>query len=208
MRVVGNAEDPGKNVVLEPPAGGFGAEDGPASNKGPHPFGPSSRGGVPKPSRALHVVGIGVSAVVLLFVVFLLYMDHRKREAAKWAEAVLRVGEVTKKVKESYDANHELCPSARPVPRDFELVRGTHYTAPPSDWESDPGWKCLGYVEQYPTFYQLQYERTGDFFTVRAVGDIDGDDIRSTYTFEGHVDPNTRELVLSNAGVQSTNKGE
>lgn len=208
MRVVGNAEDPGKTPALEPPAGGFGAEDGPSSTKGPHPFGPSSRNPVRDKTGSLHVLGIGIGCVVLAFVVFLLYMEHRKREAAKWAEAVLRVGEVTKKVKESYDRDHELCPSAAAVPHDFELVRGKSYRAKAADWESDPGWKCLGYATTYPTLYQLQYERTGEFFTVRAVGDIDGNDVRSTYTFEGHIDPDSHELVMSPNGVQSTNKGE
>ncbi|MDB4929004.1 MAG: hypothetical protein JWM10_1488 [Myxococcaceae bacterium] len=71
----------------------------------------------------------------------------------------------------------------------------TRYPANPSAWRRDPGWRALGFSLGARHYYQYRvttdgvgigaYGGRGAGFTITAIGDLDGDGVRSTFSREG-----------------------
>jgi hypothetical protein len=188
-----------------PPAGGFGA----ASRGSSSAFGVISP--PPKPlgrwARAATVVAVGLGVGFLVAFVVSARLHGLKHQRMHRAEAINTVADISKHVQRSYEETGDLCPSAMPIPADFSKVQGQKYMALNHLYADDAGWSCLGYEFQGIQRYQLHYERIGDlFFTITAVGDLDGNDVRSTYTIEGHVDPETKQVFF--APLQTSNPDE
>jgi hypothetical protein len=130
-----------------------------------------------------------------------------KARAARGAEARVMLRQISRGLQTAYAEHHELCPSARTIPADFERVRGASYTSSPQEWHDDPGWRCAGFDMLYPQRYQYRLETSSGFVTITAAGDLDGDDVRAVYTLRGHVDPTTDTLVFE-PSIEDSNDGE
>lgn len=61
----------------------------------------------------------------------------------------------------------------------------SRYVANPANWYSQPEWVALGFVLDAAHFYQYSSPADGNGFTARAVGDLDGDGARSTFSRVG-----------------------
>lgn len=183
-----------------PPAGGFGGEK---------PEGPVQVHHVPplrEPSNALHVFFIVASLLAAAMLVFVLLMVRQKQRLVRAAEAKNALGQIARNVSEAH-ARGETCPSARAIPADFEAVRGKAYPSREEEWRSDPGWACASFSMPQAQYYQYRLEVTDGFVTIKAAGDLDGDDVRSTYELHGHVDRAARRIVFDTS-IQESNPGE
>jgi hypothetical protein len=79
---------------------------------------------------------------------------------------------------------HQLCASTSAVPAD--VPKAAKYQTDPGDWGAD--WSCLKFSMNEPQYYQYQYTRpTTTTFSCIAKGDLDGDDVQSTFTLAGAV---------------------
>jgi type IV pilus assembly protein PilA len=144
------------------------------------------------------VLVLGVVAVLAIYGV-------RKYIAnSKTAEAKNSLGFIAKSAAVAYEAPSaddpsvavsRLCPSSSAVPRVLANVRGMKYQSARSDWNDDPGWKCLRYEMSAPQYYQYQYKSTKDGFDASAVGDLDGDGTPSLFVLSGAVQ-NDRLRIL------------
>jgi type IV pilus assembly protein PilA len=95
-----------------------------------------------------------------------------------------------------------LCSSSSQVPG--TVPAATKYQSSKSDWGSDPGWKCLQFQISEPQYYQYQYtsgntSAVNGTFTVTAIGDLDGNNIDSSFTILGQVSGNN---VLTSSIVE------
>jgi hypothetical protein len=194
--------EPSSDPRPPPPGGGFGASP-------PVPFGP-----IPPPrppsDRTFLVGAVLFGGVLLTFFLFMGWGEWKKVKAMRAAEARNDLGQIAKALVVSYEVRGELCPSSAPVPARFEDVRGKAYRPAEADWRKDPGWSCIGFAETTPIHYQYRFERADPFFTIVAAGDVDGDDVRSTYELHGHVEPGAGgnpRLVLD-PSVRESNPGE
>ena len=97
----------------------------------------------------------------------------------------LGVGSVAKVVR-SMCQSATWVPSATPPP-------GQKYQSSKVDWESGDvatGWKCLRFEINSPQYYSYNYTATGTStgdFTARALGDLNGDGVFSTFSAYGKV---------------------
>lgn len=160
------------------PAGGFG-------EAGKAPFGPQD-GPPRRSSRAMIVIiAVGVALAILVGI-----GAYAVRSYTRAMQHTMQGGEVriiAGYVERHYEAAHDLCPTAAPVPPNFEQVLGQYYTVTDRDW-NDPGWSCLGYETRGTLPWQLRYERTGpDTFAVSAEADRDADGIRSRFRQQGRI---------------------
>src|SRR5262249_6605742 len=77
---------------------------------------------------------------------------------------------------------------------------GEKCTPDPTLWQDTNGtWASLNFSVDDPFYYQYQYDSggtdTGSSFTARAAGDLDCDDIYSTFQRIGKVDPHPKVTV-------------
>lgn len=201
----GAPEEPhgaGTGGALEPPAGGFGA---PILGQ---PTAIVHRKNEPKrPSNGLHVVFGTFGALVAAMCLLVLWGQWKKQRYIRGIEARGALIAIAGGVETSYARTGELCPSARAVPADFEAVRGKSYPSKPDEWAADPGWSCAGFAMTLPQHYQYRLETDGEFVTVLAAGDLDGDDLRSTLEMRGHVEADHRRVVFDPT-IRERNPGE
>ena len=85
---------------------------------------------------------------------------------------------------------------------------GEKCTPDPSLWQDIGGtWAALNFSVDDPFYYQYQYDSTGTdtsaSFTARAQGDLDCDNIYSTFERVGHVD--TQHNVIGGSGLYVNN---
>lgn len=183
-----------------PPAGGFGApQQGQATELVHHAATPE------RPSQALNVVFIVLGLFGALVIGSGFMYAWTKERAGRGAEARVNVHRISQAMQASYAEQNALCPSTSAVPADFENVRGKYYTSKKTEWTDDPGWRCIGFDEQFRQRYQYRVQIVGDHITISATGDLDGDDVRSQYTLDGHADG--RILVFDGA-IKESNDGE
>jgi hypothetical protein len=138
------------------------------------------------------LIVVGGGAVVLIGV-----FGVRKYIAeAKAAEARVTVRLLaTNAVEAQARRGGKFCPAASaPVPA--TVPKGVKYQSAASEWTADgtdAGFACLGYVASMPQYFQYVYEvegdgsSPGDYFVVRAHGDLDGDGVTSVFSMRGKV---------------------
>lgn len=65
------------------------------------------------------------------------------------------------------------------------------YPARPTLWSADPQWAAIGFQLDRPHYYAYASYTSGSgegaYFYSRAIGDLDGDDIESTFSITGTV---------------------
>jgi len=65
------------------------------------------------------------------------------------------------------------------------------YPARPTLWSADPQWAAIGFSLEQPHYYAYASYTSGSgegaYFYSRAIGDLDGDDIESTFSITGTV---------------------
>ena len=59
------------------------------------------------------------------------------------------------------------------------------FPAQPTSFVSDSGWSALGFALENRFYYQYQATGSPTAFTASAQGDLDGDGIRSTFSYNG-----------------------
>ncbi len=109
-------------------------------------------------------------------------LSLRYLRRAKTAEATENVAYLYRAVVRTYDGSRQLPQS---LPR-------TPATPPCGDvqmWPADaaPGWRALGFTPTEPLRYSYEYVSDGHAFTVRALGDLDGDGLSSTFERAGTI---------------------
>lgn len=141
--------------LSRPPAGGFGAiETG--ANGGWTPPRSSSSGWL--------VVGVGV---LLAFGGGVFWLGYQQLRLANYGACIGEIRIVESAVRDHYNDTGQLCPSAAPLPGpDVSLPD----VVPPSVWDADPGWRCLGYHSPGKAHGRLQYERVGPDGVVLTAG--------------------------------------
>jgi type IV pilus assembly protein PilA len=133
------------------------------------------------------VVGLGLQAAIAI-PAFVHYV-----RTSKTAEAVTNVAAISRGVASYWAAERtardghvtqSLPPSLPRTP----LAPGPERRAWPAD--ASPGWAELGFAPVDPLYYAYEYEASPDgvSFAVRAIGDLDGDGLRSTFEQTGHVE--------------------
>ena len=70
----------------------------------------------------------------------------------------------------SASATPASAPTARKYPVDLDA------------WVRDPGWRALDFVISTPHYFQYRVDATARGFTATAIGNLDGDDIFSTFS--------------------------
>jgi prepilin-type N-terminal cleavage/methylation domain-containing protein len=82
-------------------------------------------------------------------------------------------------------------------------------TDPVTTWDT-PTWHALTFQLSDPHYYSFQYDSTGTgssaSFTARAVGNLDGDSVYSTFERAGRLD--ATGSMTGSAGIYSTNEIE
>jgi len=123
----------------------------------------------------------------------------------------------TVSTKKNAPGDRRLCTSAsRTVPQKVKNIKGTKYQSSPSEWNQDSGttgkgFACLRFSMQGPQYFQYRYKtnktnfdntwKSGTTFEAAAIGDLDGDGIRSLFTLSGEIvdSSNGLELVVAPA---------
>lgn len=155
----------------------------------------------------LIIVGIPAAIAAIGVVAALgIYGVRKYLVAAKSAEAKAEIGRMTKDAIAAYEMEtelpdgtmgHRLCPSAsKSVPENLSDVGGKRYMSSPGEWTADgpdKGFACLRFSISTPQYYMYSYEATGtgasgDSFTARANGDLNGDGLASTFELSGTID--------------------
>lgn len=93
--------------------------------------------------------------------------------------------------------------SAASVPATIGGVSNGKYQSSPDEWQV-AGWDCLKFTMSDPQYFMYSYESSattggsGDTFTARANGDLDGDATPSTFEYYGEIQSTTDgDLVLT-----------
>lgn len=105
--------------------------------------------------------------------------------------------------KSSAEVLHRLCVSAsQTIPAKTSSIRGTKYQSKKAEWDIDSkhlqtGFACLGFTVDEPQYYLYRYKTSvnnaassgnvGTTFDATAEGDLDGDNVRSTFRIHGQI---------------------
>jgi type II secretory pathway pseudopilin PulG len=110
------------------------------------------------------------------------------RQKAKTSDAELRLKEAAHGVKAYYMATGQLPQQSSGLTPPVSCCEfGTSNHKCPVDmsaWELPP-WSDIGFEVDEETYFQFQYEVSGDRYTVRAVGDLDCDGTTAEWTISG-----------------------
>jgi prepilin-type N-terminal cleavage/methylation domain-containing protein len=124
---------------------------------------------------------IGIIAAVAI-PVYLSFINRSKR-----AEAVLQLGEVTRRIALFHQVNKQLPPSASEFPTQnaCTFADGTVPGQPESAWMADPGWEAIGFHVDEPLRYRYAWDKATDTDGVAsAIGDTDCDGILDVHISE------------------------
>lgn len=142
-----------------------------------------------------------VVAIVGILAALAVYGVSKYVKNAKTAEARDALGRMAKDAVGAYNKEtmaptvlqpgdsasvlHQLCDSTSAVPA--SVPKAAKYQTDPADWGAD--WSCLKFSMNEPQYYQYEYVRNAaeDGFSCIARGDLDGDDVQSTFTLLGAV---------------------
>lgn len=159
-----------------------------------------------------------VVAIIGVLAALAIYGVRRYIANAKTAEAREALGRIAKDASSAYNrenmqntvlgagssasVSNRLCGSASAVPTATDSIKGKKYQSAQSDWGGDQlnGWTCLRFSMQEPQYYQYNYASpdptsSAATFSATAVGDLNGDDTRSTFTFQGAVEGGVVKLA-------------
>ncbi|HKQ71216.1 MAG TPA: prepilin-type N-terminal cleavage/methylation domain-containing protein [Polyangiaceae bacterium] len=151
-----------------------------------------------------------VVAIVGVLAALAIYGVRRYLLNAKTAEARNAVGQMAKDAKAAYEresmsssvvttagsigVSNNLCASAsKKVPEDPKAIKGQKYQSSPAEWIVDQktagvGFACLRFAVSDPQYYQYNYTGTTEgSFVAAANGDLNGDEVMSTFSIEGKV---------------------
>jgi type IV pilus assembly protein PilA len=150
-----------------------------------------------------------VVAIVGILAALAIYGVRRYMANAKSAEARNSLGQMGKDAITAYakegmaptvltmgvstGVSNKICSGAAvaAVPIDPDSIKGKKYQSAPSDWDT---WDCLHFSMNDPQYYMYDYvSSTGDLgatgakFTCTANGNLDGDDVMSTFKMAGEI---------------------
>lgn len=170
-----------------------------------------------KKSRGFTLVELMiVVAIVGILAALAIYGVRKYMANAKSAEARNSLGQITKDAASAYNREHmaaaiiadgagagvsnQLCKAAaKKVPDDKAKIKGQKYQSFASEWDEgdkDTGWQCLKFSMAQAQYYMYGYVvPTTTTFTATAEGDLDGDDVTSTFTMKGEV--RNQQVVVS-----------
>ncbi len=140
------------------------------------------------------------------------------RAAALAYEGERAASQIVGEGSNSSAASTVLCEAALPVPAAVTQVAGRKYqpnTTTGSDFETGSpvtGWRCLRFATAQPIYYQYQYNKgagyvtagmpgapvlTANSFEAAALGDLDGDGLKSTFARGGTINLTTGALTMA-----------
>lgn len=138
-----------------------------------------------------------VIAIIGVLAAIAIYGIRRYLINSKTSEARQGIGRITKSAVMSYEVGG-LCGAASPVPAD--VPKAKKYQSKRDEWYDHAGWTCLKFSLTEPQYYQYQYTNpAGTGFSAIAHGDLDGNDVTSTFYTTGDVwfDPAGTQLRIS-----------
>ena len=145
-----------------------------------------------------------VVAIVGILAVLAIYGVRKYIANAKTTEARNSLGQIAKDASTAYEketmagavmaqnsstaVSRALCPSGASIPTALTSVGGKKYQSQPSDWAA-AGWSCLRYSMDAPQYYMYTYTggTAATAFTATANGDLNGDNIPSTFSIGGSI---------------------
>ena len=168
-----------------------------------------------------------VVAIIGVLAALAIYGVRKYLASAKTSEAKNTIGAISRGAAAAYErettsaqlvaegssssaASNDLCFSATAVPA--VIPKGNKYqpnTSEGKDFEMGDtvtGWKCLKFSLTQPIYYQYSYLRgsvktkapvAGVYFEAAALGDIDSDDVTSSFARTGTVNTATGNLILA-----------
>lgn len=172
-----------------------------------------------------------VVAIIGVLAALAIYGVRKYLANAKTAEARTAIGRIAKDAASAWDResmsagvinpgeskvnSRRLCPSSTRVPTDLADVGNKKYQSAVGEWKNE-GWACLRFSMEGPQYFQYQYQATasnpgvaGDNFTAIAHGDLNGNELPSTFSLRGEVREQSDELTLLVAPtIQETNPEE
>ena len=166
-----------------------------------------ARGG----SRGFGVVHLcAIIAIVMMLAVLTIPPLLEMTRRARTSEAVDSLAEIYRG-SVAYYAGTRTTQSLAPVtpPRQFPMSvgitpatvpAGVRVTDPPATWRQ-PSWQSLNFAIDDAHYFSYEYESAGTgvgaAFTARAMGDLDGNGVRSTYERAGRA---TEQLEVESSG--------
>jgi type IV pilus assembly protein PilA len=147
-----------------------------------------------------------VVAIIGVLAALAIYGVRKYIANAKSAEARMTIGRIAKDASAAYNREQTsgsvltaggtanianiLCASAlAPVPA--AVPKAQKVQSSPAEWSAGSqtvGWACLRFSMQDPQYYQYNYtSATAADFAAIATGDLNGDDVLSTFTLAGKV---------------------
>jgi len=145
-----------------------------------------------------------VVAIVGVLAVLAIYGVRKYIANAKTAEARATVGQIGKLSIAAFEREtgsntvvslgststeqRNLCATSSYVPAAVTSVSNRKYQSQSSDWR-DAGWACLKFNMDNPQYFMYRYVRPdATSFSGTAYGDLNGDNVTSTFSLAGQVD--------------------
>jgi type IV pilus assembly protein PilA len=164
-----------------------------------------------------------VVAIVGVLAALAIYGVRRYILNSKTAEARNSLGQLAKDASSAYNregmaadiltlggatgVTNRLCgPAAATVPAAIGTVKGKKYQSKPTEWTAGDmvtGWFCVKFSMQDPQYYMYKYDSkgttgdTGDTFDAIAQGDLDGNDVPSTFTLSAKIQEDGKQKVVT-----------
>lgn len=150
-------------------------------------------------SLRLNLIEVGIVAFVIAVLALIIVPSFlRKVKERKTTEATENIRELynasvdyfqTQLESGQVDPDEIRFPESMNGPLPAEIGKSAVTT---SDWHMHPAFRELDFAIAGPHYYQYQYESSGSGqnarFTISALGDLDGDGVKSRYQVEGYVD--------------------
>jgi type IV pilus assembly protein PilA len=147
-----------------------------------------------------------VVAIVGTLAVLAIYGVRKYIATTKTTEARNAIGQISKDAAAAFERESSsqtvvakggtsqilrgLCPSTSKVPA--TPPPANKYQSTSTDWNSDPGWKCLKFSMEQPQYFAYHYAAsnttsTAGAYVITANGDLNGDHVFSTFQVNGQV---------------------